>query len=686
MHKKFLIHCLVLVFLFIGGCQSAPATTPQPSQIVEPTKSVSTVEATSLPPSPTPASGIVFVDSGQEIGTGPASDVALGDLDKDGDLDAFVVYGQWDQTAPNKVYLNDGKGNFTDSGHALGNKISYAVGLGDFDQDGDLDAFVSNGNYDKGDENEIWFNQGNGQFKLEQSIGKTNGMVLVGDLNGDGYPDAFLCNHILSDGSNGGHRVYLNDRTGHFIDSEQILGGHQESRMGDLGDIDNDGDLDVVLGTYASGVEIWVNDGTGHFEKGEQLLGSQQSWEVALGDLDGSGSLDAFVSHSEVPSEVWLNTVTSRQSHFETKAQESLSEGEGSGVSLGDLDGDGDLDAFLLTSKWETNSPSTIWENDGKGNFSDSSLQLGNDESQGVALGDLNGDGLLDAFVANRTTPSRVYFNHSNPKASATSTKTANLMGDYMGQTPPGSVPVVFAPGVISVEGKNDHTLSFSPDGQEVYFTRDPDGVTMFMRRENGLWTQPQVAPFHGREALFSPDGNRLFFNDGDLWFVQSTADGWSEPYRLDAPVNSSEHDYYASMTRAGTLYFSRLVDDRARIFRSPLVNGRYAEVEELGAPINDSSNNYHPFVAPDESYLIFNSMRTGGFGDPDLYVSFRRANGSWTEPANLGASINSSDGDLCPVVSPDGKYLFFTRYRDGAGDIYWVSSAVIDLLKTSAK
>jgi hypothetical protein len=391
----------------------APAATALPPTAISmlPTESP-TVEPASPLPTSSPDSPISFVDSGQAIGVGSASDVALGDLDNDGDLDAFVTYGEYLHPAPNRVYLNDGQGHFVDSGQELGNKISYEVGLGDFDQDGDLDAFVANGDYVNGDGNEIWFNQGNGQFELEQTIGRTNGMVVVGDLNGDGYLDAFLCNHILSDGSNGGHRVYLNDGTGHFTDSGQILGGDQESRKGALGDIDDDGDLDVILGTYDSGTEIWINDGSGHFEQGEQLLGYQESREVALGDLDGNGSLDAFVSYFEFPNRVWLNTITDGKSHFEMTAQ-PIGAGKNSGVRLGDLDGDGDWDAFVINSEWQVSRPNTVWENDGNGHFSDSGLRLGNDEGQGVALGDLNGDGRPDAFVVNRTTPSRVYFNQS---------------------------------------------------------------------------------------------------------------------------------------------------------------------------------------------------------------------------------------------------------------------------------
>ncbi len=276
----------------------------------------------------------------------------------------------------------------------------------------------------------------------------------------------------------------------------------------------------------------------------------------------------------------------------------------------------------------------------------------------------------------------------ATPTSEPTPTAISNITldktkwtGDYLGQTPPGQTAELFAPEVLAISGKNHHTLSFSPDGREVYFTRDPDRVTMFMRQENGQWTEPQAAPFNGREALFSPDGSRLFFNDGDLWFVEKTGGGWSEPQNLGEPINSSEHDYYASITADGALYFSRIVEERGRIFRSKLTDGRYTEIEEIDL-LDATTHNYHPFIAPDESYLIFNSQRSGGYGAADLYISFRKEDGTWSKPRNLGNAINSSDSDLCPVVSPDGEYFFFTRYREGAGDIYWVSSAFIGQLK----
>ncbi len=80
---------------------------------------------------------------------------------------------------------------------------------------------------------------------------------------------------------------------------------------------------------------------------------------------------------------------------------------------------------------------------------------------------------------------------------------------------------------------------------------------------------------------------------------------------------------------------------------------------------MNTEFSEHDPFVAPDESYLIFTSTRPGGFGREDLYIGYKKVDGSWTEPKNMGKTINSSGVDFCPMLSPDGKYLFFTRNID---------------------
>ena len=239
---------------------------------------------------------------------------------------------------------------------------------------------------------------------------------------------------------------------------------------------------------------------------------------------------------------------------------------------------------------------------------------------------------------------------------------------------------------MLSIPGKNHHTLSFSADGKELYFSRYPERVTLVMREVDGVWQPPMSTPVAGWEAIFTPDGQSLIFGDGDLWIMHRTASGWDHAEKLKGAVNSSSHDYYASVANDGTLYFSRIMDERARILRARPSGDGYDSVEELEAVVNGTEA-YHPFVAPDGSYLLFNSRnRPGGYGGADLYVSFRQPGGTFGTPVNLGPEVNSPDADLCPVVSPDGKYLFFTRLREGTGVPYWVSAQVIEEAHSRAK
>jgi hypothetical protein len=200
--------------------------------------------------------------------------VALGDLDGDGDLDAFVAnYGE-----PNKVYFNDGLGIFSDAGQSLGLDNSYDVGLGDLDGDGDLDAFVVN----DGEPNKIYLNDGSGSFSDSgQVLGNDNSTgIALGDVNGDSYIDAFVTNEGQA------NRIYLNDSLGVFADSGQEL-GLNDSFSVDLGDVDGDGDLDAaVANRYAQPNKLYFNDGAGIFTDSGQELDNGDSVCVILGKIN----------------------------------------------------------------------------------------------------------------------------------------------------------------------------------------------------------------------------------------------------------------------------------------------------------------------------------------------------------------------------------------------------------------
>ncbi|MDJ0669100.1 MAG: FG-GAP-like repeat-containing protein [Desulfobacterales bacterium] len=340
--------------------------------------------------------------------------VALGDVDSDGDLDAW---------AANRLWLNDGRGEFSDSGQDLGSgQSSNSVALGDVDDDGDLDAWVANGFFG-GEANRLWLNDGRGNFSdCGQVLG--GGMsysVALGDVDGDGDLDAWVANGAYPGQNN---LVWLNDGSGVFTDSGQRL-GECESRSVALGDVDGDGDLDAFVANIDCANLVWLNDGSGVFIHSGQYLGRSQSHSVALGDLDGDGDLDAWVAEG-----TWFDRTGSPIRTYDdvvylndgrgvfSDSGQDLGNRHSYSVVLGDVDGDGDLDAWVANFSIADlpsfpgvyPSPDHVWHNDGRGVFTDSgqtlgnryseSMTLGNNYRKSVALGDLDGDGDLDAWVA----------------------------------------------------------------------------------------------------------------------------------------------------------------------------------------------------------------------------------------------------------------------------------------------
>jgi hypothetical protein len=161
----------------------------------------------------------------------------------------------------------------------------------------------------------------------------------------------------------------------------------------------------------------------------------------------------------------------------------------------------------------------------------------------------------------------------------------------------------------------------------------------------------------------------------------------WSDPIHPDDPNTVGKDDYYTSITDDGTLYFS-VFDSHGQggdIYKAEPIDGGYGPAERVGDRISTDANEHDPFVAPDGRYLIFTSNRPGGYGSADLYISFVGPGGSWDEPVNMGESINSEGYDFCAMLSPDGKYLFFTRNIDRNGEIYWVDAQVIEALSPAA-
>jgi Tol biopolymer transport system component len=246
--------------------------------------------------------------------------------------------------------------------------------------------------------------------------------------------------------------------------------------------------------------------------------------------------------------------------------------------------------------------------------------------------------------------------------------------------------PVIFGEGVISTRDY-ESSITFEPGGKVAYFVKSmPDlsfRVIVVSRFEKGKWSTPEVASFSGQysdaDPFVSPDGKKLFFAsrrpiegtapkaDFDLWVVEKTNSGWSEPRHLAAPVNSEGQETSPSVAADGTLYFSSNRaggKGSADLYRAKPAGSDYSAPENLGDAINSAGPEIQVFVSPDQNVLIFATAgRSDGYGSVDLYLS-RHSDGAWSKPVNLGNKINSSGVDSAPRISPDGKHFFWTSTR----------------------
>ncbi len=272
------------------------------------------------------------------------------------------------------------------------------------------------------------------------------------------------------------------------------------------------------------------------------------------------------------------------------------------------------------------------------------------------------------------------------------------LKGPYLGQKPPVEEAKVFALGIVSVEGLEHSPPVFSRDGSQVFWASEYPTYIIEMSLKNEIWTQPKKMPFNSGfgdgEPVFSKDNNKLFFlskrtRDGKskadrerIWYVKRVGNSWSRAICLNDDANLYPMHWTISIDDEDSIYFSSTHASgygKHDIYKIKTVNGEYQKPVNLGPVINSKLVQITPFIAPDQSFLIYAIMgHSEGMGSLDLFVSFKKADGTWSKPSNLGESVNSPGMELCPSVSPDGKYLFFL----GGGDINWVSTDIIKKLK----
>ncbi|QBG36484.1 TolB family protein [Litorilituus sediminis] len=261
------------------------------------------------------------------------------------------------------------------------------------------------------------------------------------------------------------------------------------------------------------------------------------------------------------------------------------------------------------------------------------------------------------------------------------------VKGSYFGQKTPGKVAEPFAPGIIS-QARWDGEGVFAPGMKEFYFTRMDDNykrrTVIGFKQENNIWTKFVEFPRIG-EIGFSSDGTRMFMAEG---YRDRTASGWSERKSLGSMFARKDWGIMRLSTSAqGTYVFDDYKsNDVIRISR--LNNGKRHAPELMDEVVNTGKWTAHPFIAPDESYLIWDSERPGGYGDTDLYIRFKGDDGSWGQAINMGKAVNTNKADYFASVTPDGKYILFNREIDDKGntDIYWVDASIIATLKAKSK
>ncbi|MCU0455505.1 MAG: hypothetical protein MUE74_04310 [Bacteroidales bacterium] len=314
--------------------------------------------------------------------------------------------------------------------------------------------------------------------------------------------------------------------------------------------------------------------------------------------------------------------------------------------------------------------------------------------------------------------------------------KTSGSSLSYLGQKPPGMTPELFAPEIIAT-GFYERDITISPDGSEVFYglLTGRHVTILYTRFLNGRWTEPEIAPFARNsqyfflEPCFSADGKAVYFLSTkppagkepkpgwtyqNIWASDKNEDGtWSEIYNPDTVLNRPNSQFYPSLTKTGTLYFTRSDEKtgRSEILRAKKNGNSFGPPELLPPVVNGNGNIYNAFISPDESFLIAcveNKNNEINPGYSNYYIFFRDNNDNWSEGISFGPEINIKESNaISASVSPDGKYMFFSAKKtsdrmqeissrntlsslreflnspqNGNYDIYWVSAGVIDALR----
>jgi hypothetical protein len=269
----------------------------------------------------------------------------------------------------------------------------------------------------------------------------------------------------------------------------------------------------------------------------------------------------------------------------------------------------------------------------------------------------------------------------------------------YLAQKPPTLMPQKFAPDLISQDSISEFGSVFNAQGTQFYFGVEEQGKSSiyFTELRDTSWTEPVRLLTHPEysynDPFLSNDEKRLYYisnqafkangpsKDIDIWYSKKAGDVWSAPIPAGPEINSEREEYYISFTAAGSIYYASNIaakeDNRSDfdIYESAFIDGQFQTAKVLSDSINTAAYEADVFVAPDAAYLIFCATRRSGLGRGDLYISFKNTEGNWQKAVNMGAPINTEGHELCPFVTKDGKYFFYTSRQD----IYWVDAQILE-------
>ncbi len=276
--------------------------------------------------------------------------------------------------------------------------------------------------------------------------------------------------------------------------------------------------------------------------------------------------------------------------------------------------------------------------------------------------------------------------------------------GPYLGQTPPGPIAKVFAPGLISDTRPQvwESNGTFSADGNTFCYLRcsvrhSPRvGGIFITENTNQGWTAPKLIESIRENQpsvwapCLSPDANSIYFAIGlpaskrNLYRCDRTPHGWAVPQVLGPPLSSPSDEISCSIAANNSIYFGSLrkggpFTKKSIIWTAPFIDNTWPRVKYISMNNQQVGRPADPGIAPDESFMVFTAINLpGGYGHRDIYLTLRLPDGTWSKPRNLGPRINSTYIEQGPRISPDKKYLFFTRSdgwdpRKYSADIYWV-------------